>query len=87
MISRRTMVCLSVGFLAFLVAALWWVYPEYVTRTLGLVLVDISSCPYIRIHPLFRVMVVTSLVMIPIAIVLGFVDRAHARKLTYKDRA
>jgi hypothetical protein len=86
MISRRTVVCLSLGLSALVAAALWWAYPEYVARTLGLVLVDVSRYPYIRIHPLFRIMVVTSLVMILIAIVLGFVDRAHARKLTYKDR-
>jgi hypothetical protein len=85
MISRRTVVCLSLGLSALVAAALWWVYPEYVERTLGLVLVDISGYPYIRIHPLFRIMVVTSLVMILIAIVLGFVDRAHARKLQHKN--
>jgi hypothetical protein len=85
MIGRRTVVCLSIGLSAPVAAALWWVYPESVTRTLGLVLVDVSRYPYIRIHPLFRIMVVTSLAMILIAIVLGFVHRAHARKITYKD--
>ena len=85
MIRRRAVVCLSLGLSDLIVAVLWWVYPEYVERTIGLVLVDVSGYPYIRTHPLFRIMIVTSFVMILIAIVLAFVDRARARKLLNKN--
>ena len=85
MIRHRAVACLLLGLSDLTVVVLWWVYPEYVVRTLGLVLVDVSRYPYIRIHPLFRIMVVTSFVMILIAIVLALVDRARARKLLNKN--
>jgi hypothetical protein len=86
MISRRTLVCLSLGFSAIAAAALWWANPDYVAGTLGLVLVDISQYPRIRIHPVFLSMVVAGIVLILIAIVLAFVDRARARNLLYKNQ-
>jgi hypothetical protein len=85
MISRRTMVCLSLGLSVLVAATFWWAYPEYVAGTLGLVLVDISQYPRIRIHPVFLSMVVAGFVQILIEIVLAFVDRARARKLLYKN--
>jgi len=86
MISRRTLVWLSLGFSAIVATALWWAYPEYVAGTLGLLLVDISKYPRIRIHPIFLGMVVAGFVLILIAIVIAFFDRAHARKHLYKNQ-
>jgi len=85
MISRRTVVCLSLGLSALVAAALWWANPDYVAGTLGLVLVDISQYPHIRIHPVFLIMVAAGLIMFLVAIVFVFVDRAHARKFLYKN--
>ena len=85
MISRRVTVYLSLGLSALVSAALWWANPDYVAGTLGLVLVDISQYPRIRIHPVFLSMVVAGFVLILIAIVLAFVDRARAHKLLYKN--
>jgi len=79
------MAYLSLGLSALVAAALWWAYPEFVEGTIGLVLVDISQYPRIRIHPVFLGMVVAGFVLILIAIVLAFVDRARARKLVYKN--
>jgi uncharacterized membrane protein YjjP (DUF1212 family) len=81
MMSRRSMVCLSVGLSALVAATLWWFYPEYVAGMLGLILVDISQYPRIRIHPVFLSMVAAGFVLILIAIVLASVDRARPRKL------
>jgi len=80
------MVCLSLGLSAIVAAALWWANPDYVAGALGLVLVDISQYPRIRIHPVFLSMVVVCFVLILIAIVLAFVDQARARKLLYKNQ-
>jgi uncharacterized membrane protein len=86
MISRKTLVCLSLGLSVLVAATFWWAYPEYMAGTLGLVLVDISKYPRIRIHPIFLGMVVAGFILILIAIVFAFFDRARARKLLYKNQ-
>jgi hypothetical protein len=85
MTNRGTLVCLSLGTSAIIGAALWWANPEYVEGTLGLVLVDISRYPQIRIHPAFLILVAAGLILFLVAIVLVFVDRARASKVHYRN--
>jgi hypothetical protein len=79
------MVCFSFGLSVIVAAAISWANPDYVARTLGLVLVDISQYPHIRIHPVFLIMVAAGLIMFLVAIILVFVDRAHARKVVHEN--